>query len=110
MQWGGGTLLENRVSALESAVASRAKLAFLGDLVASSETEALGKAYDAVTTEGEPVIGAYGYAGVWMFMVYKYSSHRPYGMMVAMRFDGSLMALDNINGTKRYYRLEKTQV
>jgi hypothetical protein len=77
----------------------------LGDVGGGSATDALGKAWDAITTYNKPVVVKYIYNGIWMGMAYKYSGNL-YGMMQSMPYHtGNIYLLNVNNGAKTFKTL-----
>ena len=61
----------------------------LGTITATSRSDAIGKAWDAITVYDKTVVGKYTYQGVWLFLAYKYTGSQ-YGMMIAITYNPTL--------------------
>ena len=91
-----GKTVEEQISVLETGKAMKVEL---GAMPASSDADAIGKAWDAISSYYQPVFGQYQYKGQWMFMAFKYSDSQ-YGMMIAMHYGGTVLKMHIIDGEK----------
>ncbi len=75
----------------------------LGSRTATSDNDAMGKAWDALTIYDEPVLVRYNYYGEWMAIMYKYGGDHMYGMAMGMRYGRtSILKMGVNNGEKSY--------
>lgn len=74
----------------------------LGSISATSDDDAVGKAWDAITVYEKPVIVQWFYSGSFMALMYKYNGSQ-YGMAMAMKFYSTkVFTLSVSNGVKTY--------
>lgn len=77
----------------------------LGNVGGTGVSDALGKAWDAITIYNKPIIVSYLYNGFWMGMALKYPGGT-YGMMQSMPYHtGNIYLLNVDNGTKTFKAL-----
>lgn len=102
---------KDQVDAIVSqSTANKAKYFDSGVCSGSSNTESIGKAWDAITEYDKTVVGQLNHNGMWMYIAYKYSGSR-YGMMLAISYNTyETYRLNVIDGQKEYYAINTTKV
>ncbi len=81
-----------------------------GTVTGSTITDAIGAAWDAITTYDKTVVGKFVYQGQWMYMAYKYSGSPQYGMMIAVKYNSTPYLMRVASGAKTYFTFGITQV
>ena len=97
-----GEIKDGHGNILNDMAQSKATHIHLGNITASSDTEALGKAWDSLTVFSQTVIVTFGRTGQFMAMMYKYPDSQ-YGMAIAMKYlSANIYTMSVVGGVKSY--------
>ena len=105
--------LTNNIAGVESDIFTFDQYLDLGNVGGSSDKDAIINAYNAMVAKvtGKTVYGTFNKTGIWSFMGYSYPSENGnYGGLLAMRYDGPLYQLSNVNGTYSVFNISKTTI
>lgn len=97
-------------SQVDSIVSQSTAYVDCGTVTGSTVTDAIGAAWDAITTYDKTVVGKFTYQGQWMYMAYKYSGSPQYGMMIAVKYNSTPYLMRVTSGAKTYFTFGITQV
>ena len=83
----------------------------LGSFTATSNVEAIGKAFDALPASMIPILGHFSYDGRFLFIGFKWTYlNVDYGMMITTKYNDGPWFMSSDSYGKHYYRFNTTSV